>query len=235
MGVVPEDIQARIEFFEQHTGAAKAWATRAAQIGLLPADVTAADLKVVACRAAYENQKLLQQQARAATLGLRATLADMSTAGAELIRKIRVKAQSEGGGPATDHIYELAEMPAPSTPSPAGPPGDPYKFVVKLENTGAVTMSFKCDNPKGTTGTIYQVARQLGGTGPFVNIGAVGVKKFTDESLPVGTGTVVYRVFAQRSTARGNAVDLTVKFGTTSAGMTTLSFDQPTPSPRMAA
>ncbi|MGN6725264.1 MAG: hypothetical protein ACTHLZ_05070 [Tepidisphaeraceae bacterium] len=61
---------------------------------------------------------------------------------------------------------------------------------------------WKCKNPRGTTGTVYQVWRRIGG-GAFDSIGTTGIKHFTDPTLPEGSTGVTYGVQAVTSTQHG--------------------------------
>jgi hypothetical protein len=84
-----------------------------------------------------------------------------------------------------------------------------------LLQTGALELKWKCNNPSGTQGTIYEVKRQIGGVGSggFVFVGASGVRSFTDDTLPSGSAPVTYQITAVRSTARGKPAQFTVNFG----------------------
>lgn len=99
----------------------------------------------------------------------------------------------------------------PATPGTLPPPGTPFDFTVSLMQSGALELKWKCNNPEGTSGTIYEVRR----AGTFV--GATGVRTFVDETLP-GTSPVMYQVTAIRSTSRGNPAQFTVTFGTGGGG-----------------
>ena len=48
-------------------------------------------------------------------------------------------------------------------------------------------MKWKCSNPRGATGTVYQIWRQIGVTGELEYMGGVGEKKYTDSTVPPGT------------------------------------------------
>ncbi|MCC6951557.1 MAG: hypothetical protein IT433_08925 [Phycisphaerales bacterium] len=100
----------------------------------------------------------------------------------------------------------------PATPGTTPPPGTPFEFTVGLLQNGALELKWKCSNPSGTVGTIYEVKRSIG-SGAFAFIGVSGVKMFTDETLPNGAMPATYQVTAVRSTARGNPAQFTVNFG----------------------
>ena len=66
-------------------------------------------------------------------------------------------------------------------------------------------------------GTIYQVSRSLVGPdgrfGPFEVIAISGTKTFTDQSVPAGTSSLIYKIVAIRSTTVGPAATFIVNMG----------------------
>lgn len=100
-----------------------------------------------------------------------------------------------------------------ATRSPRPAPGTPFDFRVTLSAIGELTLTWKCKNPKGTSGTMYQVWRRIGPTGPFVYLGQTGEKMFRDETIPLGSAMINYRVQAVRSTKAGAAAEHIVNFG----------------------
>jgi hypothetical protein len=166
-----------------------------------------------AARAAYQAQAVAQDLARAATATLHDALAAMADAGADVIKKIRARAATDGNG-----VYALASIPAPPAPSKLPPPGTPTDFRVTLRPDGSLRLRWACANPKGSQGTIYQVARRVGSSGAFEVIGMSGVKRFDDTSVPAGAASVEYEIVALRSTARGEAARFVVNFGVSGDG-----------------
>ena len=73
-------------------------------------------------------------------------------------------------------------------------------------------MRWKCKNPANAEGTVYELFRSIDG-GPMVFLVVTGKKKFTDETLPAGAVSAMYRVTAVRSTKRGPAGTYLVNFG----------------------
>jgi len=102
-------------------------------------------------------------------------------------------------------------------PSPLGPPGTPTAFNAKLQTPGSLELTWKCDNPRGSTGTIYRISRRLTEDGPWVNIGQSGVKRFIDTTLPPGTVGLMYEIQATRSTCAGSPARFAVNFGVSGA------------------
>ena len=145
----------------------------------------------------------------------------MSEAGADVIQSIRTKAGVDGPG-----IWTLADLPVPATPSPVAAPGTADSFKAELVQGGALMLSFKCQNPKGAQGTVYQVARQVAG-GAMVILGATGKKTFIDETLPSGLTQVTYKITAIRSTRQGLPAEFTVKFGVGGSGEMTATVIAP--------
>src|SRR6266536_2739204 len=130
------------------------------------------------------------------TAAFKAAVRDMAVAGSDIIKQIRAKAATDGGG-----VYLLAQIPAPATPTPVPAPGTPTVFSATLNPDGSLKLKWKCANPAGAGGTTYQIARRSGATGEFVAIGVAGTRSFTDTAVPAGVASVTYGIVAVRSTA----------------------------------
>ena len=208
MGTFPNSRIGKVEFYEAHVDV---WAAAPTSIGLTAAQVTALETATGNARKAYEEQLAAIDAAKAATLNFYNCVRLMHNApgkGADMVQTIRTFAQTTNN----PNVYVLAQIPPPATPGTTPPPGTPNTFTVNLLETGALELKWKCLNPEGVSGTIYEVRRN----GQF--IGASGIKSFTDDTLP-GTSPVVYQVTAVRSTSRGNPAQFTVTFGTGGGGL----------------
>ena len=215
MAIVPKKNPDRIKFYEDH---AEPWGTNAAAIGTTSSDVADLNAKTAVARAAYTRQGVAQQSAKAATTALDVAMNAMQNAGASVIDQVRARARLAG-----DSVYALAEIPVPAIPGVKGNPGTPYDFKVAVLGDGRLELTFKCDNPAGTVGTIYQVYRRVGGEAGFSYVGGNGMRKFSDTSLPAGTTQVTYQVQAVRSTAVGDFAQFNVTFGIANGGAVTAS------------
>jgi hypothetical protein len=213
MAVVPEKRLEKIQFFENHV---TPWTTNATAIGITTTEVTDLQTKTQAARDAYDAQQAALQSAKVATETFYNAVNTMNDAGAALMKQIRAKAQATGNL----NVYVLAEIPAPPVPTPVGPLGQTRDFKVKLDNvTGALDMTWKCSNPRGASGVVYQIWRKLGTDGEFEYLGGVGDKKYTDSTIPAGTATVSYQIQAVRSTSVGPFGLFIVNFGAESASV----------------
>lgn len=215
MPIIPEKAAEKIVFFEAHHAA---WSANSVAIGSSAGEITALQALTTAARAKQVAQRLARQAARTATHEYAQAVAAMARAGSDVIKKIKAKAATGG-----DAVYNLAQVPPPATPSPIAPPGTPTQFRVTLRPDGALELAWKCANPRGSAGTIYQVSRKLGagagaGAGEFQIIGGSGIKKFIDGTVPAGVASVTYRVQAFRSTQVGMANNVTVNFGVGGGG-----------------
>jgi hypothetical protein len=211
MGIVPSTRIGKVEFYEAHVGP---WTANAAGIGLLPASVTALATAVTAARAAYNAHIAAQAAAKAATNNFYDKVRSMHSApgfGADMIQTIKAYAETKND----PNVYNLAQIPPPPVPGTVPPPGTPTDFTVALHQNGAVELKWKCENPEGSVGTIYEVRRRTGTstTAPFVFVGAVGVRTFVDDTIPSGVSPVAYEITAVRSTSRGAPAQFTVTFG----------------------
>ena len=224
MSVVPGNYIDKVQFYETHL---TPWAANAVAIGTTAALVTDLTTKTAAARAAYDAQQSVQAAAKAATLSLGTAVAAMGSAGAAIINQIRAKAASGGDG-----VYALAQIPAPATPTPVGTPGTPTSFAASLGADGALGLKWKCVNPIGSVGTIYQVWRRINGTGgtggasvDFAYLGGSGTKSFTDSTVPAGSAAVTYQIQAVRSTAVGPWAQFNVNFGVSGGESMTASVE----------
>jgi hypothetical protein len=208
MGIVPTTRLGKVEFYEAHIAP---WTSNAAAIGLLPATVTALATATTAARAAFNAAEAARQAAKTATQNFYDKVRAMHSgpgAGQDMIDTIRLYAETKND----PNVYTLAQIPPPATPGTVPPPGTPYEFTVGLLQNGAVELKWKCNNPSGTQGTIYEVMRKSG-SGPFAFVGGTGVRVFVDETIPAGSAPVTYQITAVRSTTRGNPAQFTVNFG----------------------
>jgi len=212
MRLVPQQRVRRIEFYESHL---HPWQAHAAEIGLTSTFVgELADLTAEA-RAAFLAHREAEEAAKAATQRFHNAVAAMQDKGAAAIRTIRNTAETQHA----PNVYSLAEIAPPRGGSKTPPPGIPSQLKVELLATGALRLAWKCSNPDGTTGTMYELKRRVDGpTGSFVYIGASGAKQFIDETLPPGPTRVTYQITAIRSTRAGHPAQFTINFGVEGAG-----------------
>src|SRR4051812_32700914 len=130
MGLMPQSLVGKIQFCESHLAD---WAAHATQIGSSAPEITALQTKTEAARAALTAQETAQETARTKTAALRDAVNLMAIATADLIKKVRAKAATDG-----NTIYQLANIPAPATPSPKPAPGQPTDLKVVLTAIGAL-------------------------------------------------------------------------------------------------
>lgn len=212
MSIVPSSKPDRIAFYEDHIAV---WTASATDLGILPSECTALAALVASARSAYSNQGIAADAARSATSDATLAVQSMHTLGASVIAKIKAYAESTGN----PGVLNTAQLPQPNPDSPVGPPGKPTDFVVTLNQSGSLNLKWKCANPPGAVGTVYEVLRRIGAGGTFTYVGvAGGDKSYTDETLPAGSSGVAYRVTGLRSGLRGPTVQCDVNFGVAGGG-----------------
>ena len=195
------------------------WTDNSVAIGSTAPIVAAFSALVASAQEKMSEQIAAEQAAKAATEACDNAVAQMVFAGGEIIKQVRIKAASSADPGA---VYDLAQVPAPATPTPVTTLGTPTDWKVTLDPDGAVTIGWKCSNPRAT-GTIYQVWRKLETEPEFSYMGGTGEKKFTDDSVPAGSQQTMYKIQAVRSTAKGQWGICTVLFGKSSSGAMTAS------------
>ena len=137
-----------------------------------------------------------------------------NSARAELRKMASNLAQLIGSTPAVTDSQKIdLGLNVRAKSSPIAAPGRPYQFTTALDETGSVTLQWKCDHPRGAVGTMYCVYRSVGGMGAPVQVGMVGKKKFVDTTIPAGATSLEYRVQAYRSTVAGAVAAHNVNFG----------------------
>ncbi len=206
MSVMPRDKVGQIEFATSHV---EKWLEHAIAIGSSPERIEELAAKIAEARAAFNEQKQAQLKARAATMKFHLAVDAMSAITQEVITTARTKAIASGD----NEIFVLASIPTPKNPSPIRELDKPHRFSAKLGALGTIILQWKCTQPRGATGVIYQVSRQLGSTGEMLPIGVTGKKKFLDATIPQGTSIVTYNVRAVRSTGTSEWASYDVKFG----------------------
>jgi hypothetical protein len=212
MSLVPRTVADRIQYYETQL---PAWANVAEAIGSTPEEIAAVQDITADAREAYAQQQAAQAAAQAATIRLRNALAKMQTLGSAVIVRARVKAQTSGD-PA---VYSMARIPVPEKGSPLAEPGTPSGFKVQLQQDGTLELGWTCENPAGSSGTIYEIFRSDAGPGGrFAYIGNTGAKKFTDARIPAGASQVTYKLQAVRSTKVGACAFFNVNFGGVGVG-----------------
>lgn len=190
MGVLPDQINERIQWFEQRI---TSWQGSPTQIGLTAAQCTALKSAIVAARGAYDSAQQARIASKNATLGQKTSVGTMTDLGADALRFIKAFAEAQAN---PDQVYQLASVPPPAPPAPPGPPEPPTGVVADPNADGTVTIRWK-----GSTAyqTFFTVWRRVGNNTQWVQIGAVATKSFRDDSVPAGSPTATYVLRAQRN------------------------------------
>ncbi|MCW5756896.1 MAG: hypothetical protein KIT54_06645 [Phycisphaeraceae bacterium] len=208
MTVIPTGIAESIAWVNAHLSV---WLANPAAIGLTQDDVA----ELAALVGTAQQRLLAAQQARAAskgaTLALHAGVDDMRGFTQAQIDRIRVHARLS---PNPALVYQAADIPPPAAPSPTPAPGTPFGFGIGLDQDGVIELTFKCVNPGSNGGVTYKIERSLSGQqGPYFYLKTVGERKFSDDTIPPGTGLVSYKLTAIRSTQPGSPGYFAVRFG----------------------
>jgi hypothetical protein len=212
MSIIPRKLSDLVNWVAAHV---PVWAVEPTSVGLTAEKVASLESELTLVQGNIVSRDGAVNTARAATQTVNNSASDMRKTTSEMVRTIKAFAESQ---PKPEEIYTLAQIPPPASPSPAPPPGIPTSFRAALNPEGSLTISWKCANPRGTTGTVYNIRRRLSSSGPWQQLGAVGTRRFTDESIS-GTNTVMYQVQAQRGTVFGTAsLTFMVQFGAGSGG-----------------
>ena len=169
-----------------------------------------------------------QEIAKAATAAADDAIAVLVQAGNDIIKQVRIKATTAGPS-----VFELAQIPAPATPTAVTTLGKPTDFSVELSETGALTLTWKCASPRAT-GVVYQVWRCASPTDEFTYLGGSGSKLFVDSTIPAGSSQVTYQIQAVRSTAVGEFAQFNVNFGVSGGTTTVASVEETAPAKKAA-
>jgi hypothetical protein len=192
-GIVPDKQAEAINFF---TSRLSLWAANAANIGLLPANVSAITAAVSDAQAKLNAALTARANAKSATVALTDSLSTMRSLGGDLIKTIRAYAETTEN-PA---VYSLSNIPPVSPPTPLGPPAEPTNVQAALNSGGAVELAWDGSRLGGTS---FSIERQLtpiaAVPGTWTLIAVVEDRTYTDANVPQGQAMVAYRITAQRA------------------------------------
>lgn len=226
MGIEPRKVADRITFWTDHI---PPFTTNAVAIGTTVLAVDDLETKTEAAATALSARNTARQALKSANANLRTAVSAMSSAGMGIVENVRSKARTGG-----DAIYDLAQIPVPATPEHKGEPGTPTDYKLELFPDGTLLTKWKCANPQGTQGTMYQVYRSIGASDDYEYLGGTGKKEFYDDTIPAGATRINYKIQGVRSTSIGMAGMFTVNFGTNASGGTTATLAE-MPAAKLAA
>lgn len=185
------------DFVNAHT---QPWSDHTAAVGLPASQLAGLKAALAATEASLKTVNELRAQSLAASAANADAFADLRTAAATCVRSIKAFADA-APNPAT--VYQTAAIPMPLPPGPSQNPSTGTDFTAALNlSNGGLELRWKATQPQGVSGVIWNVQRQIN-SGAFVNIGAVGEKKFIDSTIPAEAITASYKVTPQRGQQTG--------------------------------
>lgn len=205
---IPETKSGQLEFFETRINA---WAASAAQIGLLETQTTQLSSLITAARASYDAAQAAKQALKGLVEVQDADLAAMTQFGSQLVQTIRAYAVQTGD----PQVYATAEIEPRKEPT-AIPPFPASNLTYELTTSGALRLSW---DGRLSTGTSYILERaffnEQGQPQSFEAIAFVDGLSYTDETIPSGTGNILYQVKALKGeTTTQPTAPIFVRFGT---------------------
>ena len=215
MGAYPTSPrEAFLTWCQQHT---EVFTSEAASIGLTPAEATLFVNTVTAAAGSLSAQQTAQQVAKTATEQCNDDFTTLRAVTGNTVRTIKAFAEQQDK---PSEVYILAQIPQPSPPTPMPPPGQPTNLKVTIApGNGSLKLSWKCENPSGSSNTTYLVRRKLPSDAVFYVIGASGTKEYVDTTFMAGPDSVIYTIQAQRGTSIGEESDyFIINFGSQLGG-----------------
>ena len=196
MRTVPKS---RDGFFTWADAHVEAFAQHAAAIGLSQDEVAQYVEALSEARAADLAQRQAMLAAQAATLAAKIAEARSRVLAAHALATIRLTAVKNDDR----SVYTLAMIAPLKQATPLAPPGQPYRIEAALLPQGGLSISWEAENPAGSRNVIYNVLRKLSNEYQFQLMATVGMKKYVDMSLPMGTTQFTYAIQGQRGCVRG--------------------------------
>ncbi len=162
-----------------------------AAIGLDPLQVATFATLTNNARDAYTAAQNARTAAKVATHALHTAMGNMNEFGAALISTIKAKAEATGN-PA---VYDLAEIPPPAPPSPAGLPSVPTDVNGVINSNGHVELSWKGSL---AFGTFFSIWKKRPNDTKWKQLGSVRGKAFVDEFTTPLVAWAMYKLYAHR-------------------------------------
>lgn len=203
MAVLPQSRPELVAWFEARL---PVWAVNPTGIGLTAAQVSDMAGLVAAARTALTDQTNATNVKLAATGTMHVQTDAVRSFGGDLIKVIKNYADLTSN----PLVYDQAQVPPPSPPTPAGPPPQPTElsagvllpFGIGLRWKGSVSQS-----------AYFGIYRQLPGESSFSLIDTSKTKSYEDTTVPAGTARADYYIAALRDEYQVNSAALTVQFG----------------------
>lgn len=177
-------IEARIEQWQQNQ----------AQIGISVQQITNLKTLVGSASAAFTGAEFARAAAKNATRDFYDAFNDMSGPTRDLINTIKAYAETTNN----PSVFSLSSIEPPAPPTPAQAPSTPFDVSGSVSPTGNATITWDADRSGASSGIFFMVERKRGNEATFSIIGGTAEKAFLDVDPRFATGTVQYRVKAQR-------------------------------------
>lgn len=207
------------------------WQENRALLGLTQAGVDELDARLQAARDARANYLRAKRELRNASKTYRASVGTMRRTAAALLATIRATAKRSDE---PTSVYVAASVPPPARRGPSPTPATPRDFEVELLGDGALKVRFECPHPPGVRAVTYRVERMLDMSGDWRIIQTAKGRAFTDDGIPAGSRSVLYRVTAQTSTRDGEPAMRIVRFGHGSMAGGAAEVSEPAPKDKAA-
>jgi hypothetical protein len=175
------------------------WAASAAEIGLEDNQVSELGTMLTAVAANMAAAENARSIAKAKTQVFYTSADPLAAMASGLMKTIRAFAITSGD----PEVYELALLEPPATPSPAPAPAEPTEIRTIVENDGSIQITWKAKNARPSAGTAFNIFRKLAGQTSYFPIGTVGVRAFTDNTVPPGTPSIQYIIRGIRGDKTG--------------------------------
>lgn len=203
---------------------AEVWALNQASIGSTPEEVAAVEAILEEAKAAMMAVEMARDAALAATQRYYDAAKRLRAASRIVVENAKNLAKAEGD----TNVYVKARLNAPKVRARQAPlPGKPVRVELEVKTFGQVVLTWKCANPRGLHGVVYEVLRRtldiserdgkrVVKWGPLEHIGiAGGDKRFVDATVPVGVPQVSYMIVSMHNGRKGETSNETpIQFGT---------------------
>lgn len=201
--VIPGTRDAMLTFYANHVDL---WSSVAAQIGVSSAMVIDLKGSLIESQAALQAAQQARETAKVATDTLNFKAAVTRALGGAAMSTIRAFAESAGGV----EVYQLANIPAPKPPQPAGPPTPALDFTADPRADGTIQLRWKGTIAQNAS---FDIERSVDG-GAYTLLKNTRSKKYLDTAVPMNSSIISYRIYGVRDDLRSTSISSNVLFGT---------------------